>query len=455
MASKKRKLVVRLEPRDQFRGFLESSARWSVLAAHRRAGKTVGVVQKLIKHALTHSRPGPPLRYAYLAPTRDQAKDIAWQYLKDYTNKIPGAVPNEADLRITFSNCAQKNGAQIRLYSGENYERMRGLYFDGVASDEDADIPPQAFTYVILPCLLDYTGWHVRMGTPKGRNSFYKALLKATADPASFALVLKASQTGIVAQADLQTIREQMVSQMGPELGEAAYRQEMECDFSVGRPGAVYARRVDEARLGGRVLDFEWDRGELTWTTWDLGSPKNTRCIYWQFVGREIHAIDHDDGGIEMDPARRVAHMAAKGYYYGGHFMPHDAAAQEKSGKNFKEQMEAAGLTGIQIVPRCRSEWPGVNKLNELLPRMVFHKTKCEFLLESWENYHVKQDTRDGTLTDILVDDWSAHDADAGRILGEAMLNGMLKGHSEVIRETREGVRRGRQKTASAGRYKR
>lgn len=453
MVKKKSKLVVRLEPREQFRDFLQSDARWSVLAAHRRAGKTVGVVQKLIKCALTHKRPGPPLRYAYLAPTRDQAKDIAWQYLKDYTNKIPGAVPNEADLRINFTNAAQANGAQIRLYSGENYERMRGLYFDGVASDEDADIPPQAFTYVILPCLLDYTGWHVRMGTPKGRNSFYKALLKARADPASFALVLKASETGIVAQADLDVILSQMVSQMGAEQGEAAYRQEMECDFSVGRPGAIYARQVDEARLGGRVIEFPWSREELTWTSWDLGSPKNTRCVYWQFVGREIHVIDHDDGGLEMMPAERVAHMKAKGYFYGGHFLPHDAAAQEKSGKNFQEQLKEAGLEGMIIVPRCRTEWPGVNKVHELLPRMVFHEKRCELLLESLENYHVKQDTKDGALTDRLVDDWSAHDADAVRMMGEAMLNGLVKGQGEVIREHRPASQR--QRVASSGGYKR
>lgn len=406
-----------------------------MLAAHRRAGKTVGVVQKLIKCALTHRRPGPMLRYAYLAPTRDQAKDIAWQYLKDYTKGIPGSVPNEADLKISFSNTAHPQGAQIRLYSGENYERMRGLYFDGVASDEDADIPPQAFTYVILPCLMDYTGWHVRMGTPKGRNAFYKALLAAQEDPESFALILRASETGIVPASELEIIRTQMISQMGREIGEAAYRQEMECDFSVARPGAVYASRVEEARLGGRVLDFEWERGEMTWTTWDLGSMKNTRCVYWQFVGREIHAIDHDDGGIEMEPAQRVAHMRAKRYHYGGHFFPHDAGAQEKSGKNFQQQMSEAGLENIEILPRCRSEWPGINKVLEMMPRMVFHKTKTVNLLESLENYHVKQDNRDGSLTNRLVDDWSAHDADAVRMLGEAALNGRLKGRSEIIRD--------------------
>lgn len=433
-------IKVRIEPRKQFREFLHSEKRWAVLVAHRRAGKTVAVVQKLIKCALTHKRPGPPLRYAYIAPTRDQAKDIAWQYLKDFTEKIPGTVPNEADLRIRFPN-----GASIRLYSGESYERMRGLYFDGVVSDEDADISPNAFTYVILPCLLDYDGWHTRIGTPKGRNSFYKAFLAAVKDPESYALMLKASESGILSAKALAGIRSQIT--------ELAYRQEMECDFSVGRPGAVYASLLDALRVAGRILDFPWDRSEQVFTFWDLGSPKNTRCIYVQFVGREIHVIDHDDGGEEMTPATRAAHMLSKGYPYGGHFMPHDAAAQEKGGKNFKEQMEHAGLQGIRIIPRCRTEWPGVNKAHEILPRCLFHESKTLGLVDSLENYHVKEDNKDGALTNRLVDDWSAHDSDAFRMLAEAMLNGMLRGHSEVVRETRP--ERGRQKKASAGRYSR
>jgi phage terminase large subunit len=449
----KQKLVVRIEPRSQFETFLRSKARWSVLAAHRRAGKTVAVVQKLILAAMTHTRPGPLLRYAYLAPTRDQAKDIAWQYLKDYTSKIPGVVPNESELRINFATVTHPQGAQIRLYSGENYERMRGLYFDGVASDEDADIPPQAFSYVILPCLLDYDGWHVRMGTPKGRNAFYKALLKAREDPESFSLVLKASETGILKEKDLETIRAQMIAQMGIDQGVAAYQQEMECDFSVGRVGALYARLIEESRLGGRVIDFPWDRSQLTWTTWDLGSPKNTRVVYWQFVGREIHAIDHDDGGKEMGPTERVAHMLAKPYHYAGHLLPHDARSQEKCGKSFQEQLSEAGLTGIQIIPRCIGEWPGVNKVCEMLPRMVFHRTNCEKLLDSLENYHVKEVAKDGSLTNILVDDWSAHDSDCVRMLAEAMMNDMVKGHSEVIREIRPISQR--QRTATAGRYTR
>jgi hypothetical protein len=224
-----------------------------------------------------------------------------------------------------------------------------------------------------------------------------------------------------------------------------------EC-FMAPVPGAIWAKFIDKAKAEGRVMDFPWDRSELVHTSWDLGSPKNTRCVYFQCVGREIHIIDHDTG-LDLEPAARVGWMKQKGYHFGSHFFPHDAAAQEKSGKNFEEQMRDAGLEGIVIVPRCREVWPGINKAAELLPRMVFHKTRCAKLLESLECYHTKEERTSGHLTSIPVHDWSSHDADAFRMLAEAMLNGLLKGQSEVIRDHRQPHQR--QKVASAGRYKR
>lgn len=222
-----------------------------------------------------------------------------------------------------------------------------------------------------------------------------------------------------------------------------------EC-FMAPVPGAIYSRFIDKAKAEGRVINFPWERSELVFTSWDLGSPTNTRAVYFQLVGREIHIIDHDTG-LDYAPAERVAHMLAKGYPYGGHFFPHDATAQEKSGLNFEQQMRKAGLENIRIVPRCADVWPGINKAGELLPRMVFHKNKCASLLESLECYHTKQERASGHQTSVPVHDWSSHDADAFRMLAEAMMNGMLKGHAEVIRETRAGHHR--QKKASAGRY--
>lgn len=405
---------INIKPRSHFREFIESQKRWAVLVAHRRAGKTVAVVQKLLKCALTHTRKGPPLRYGYIAPTRDQAKDIAWPYLKDYAGKIPNSVVNESELRISLFN-----GSTIRLYSGENYERMRGLYFDGIVSDEDADIPPQAFDYVILPCLLDYSGWHTRIGTPKGRNAFFTAYKDALQDDDSFTLMLKASESGILSEDALKAMRSKLTDE--------AYRQEMECDFTVGRPGAIYARLIEKARDEGRIARVPI-ADTLIHTSWDLGAPENTTVWYWQVVGREVRIIDCDVGFVGDETlTQRVGRMMAKGYSFGYHFLPHDGSAKDKKGRTFVQDLTDAGLTSIRVLPRTADIWTGINGMKGLFPSLVFRSPECDDGLEALEAYHTKEVNAGKIISNQPVHDWSSHTADALRYMGEAFQAGLVK----------------------------
>lgn len=217
-----RTTTIVIRPRNAFREFIKTTKRWCCLVVHRRGGKTYSSLQKLLKRALEHKRKGPPTRYAYIAPTQAQAKDIAWGYLKSFTAKIPGAVPNETELKITFAD-----GMTIRLYSGENYERMRGLYFDGVVIDEPEDIDPIAWPSVIRPCLSDYKGWAIWIGTIKGKLGQWQRLQDAKKNPDWFAMLLKASESGIIPDDELQDLQ----NSMHPDI----YAQEYECDPRVAR----------------------------------------------------------------------------------------------------------------------------------------------------------------------------------------------------------------------------
>ena len=140
--------------------------RFNVLVAHRRFGKTVWAVNELIDQCLRCPKPDP--RYAYIAPFFNQAKDIAWEYLKRYTAPIPGATPNESELRVDLPG-----GRRIRLYGADNADRMRGIYLDGVVLDEPAQMEPRVWSEIIRPALADREGWAVFIGTPMGRNAFH------------------------------------------------------------------------------------------------------------------------------------------------------------------------------------------------------------------------------------------------------------------------------------------
>src|SRR5271157_1087400 len=73
------------QPRAAFAPFHSRRQRWSSLVCHRRAGKTVACVADLVDAALRLKKPNP--RFAYIAPYFSQAKDVAWVYLKDMTDR--------------------------------------------------------------------------------------------------------------------------------------------------------------------------------------------------------------------------------------------------------------------------------------------------------------------------------------------------------------------------------
>jgi len=101
-------------PRDQMRAYHRRTERWACIVAHRRYGKTVGVVNDLIRTAMTSNK--PDTRCAYIAPFYSQAKAIAWDYAKFYSAPIPGIRVNESELRIDYPN-----GSRLRLFGAANY----------------------------------------------------------------------------------------------------------------------------------------------------------------------------------------------------------------------------------------------------------------------------------------------------------------------------------------------
>jgi hypothetical protein len=134
-------ITIPYTPRPQFRAYHARKERFAKIVAHRRFGKTVGCINDEIRAALSNTRSDPPPRYAYVAPTFTQAKDIAWQYLKTYSAPVPRLRVSESELFVEYPN-----RARIRLYGADNYDRMRGLYFDGVTIDEPAQIRRKAAT---------------------------------------------------------------------------------------------------------------------------------------------------------------------------------------------------------------------------------------------------------------------------------------------------------------------
>ncbi len=150
------------------------------------------MINHLIRSALLTKAKNP--RFAYIAPTFKQAKAIAWDYVKQFTAKIPYTKFNETELRVDLPN-----GSRITLLGSENSDGLRGIYLDGCVIDEYANVSEKLFPEIIRPALSDRKGYCVFIGTPAGmNNNFYDLYQHAQGAEDWFNYKAKASETKIV-----------------------------------------------------------------------------------------------------------------------------------------------------------------------------------------------------------------------------------------------------------------
>jgi phage terminase large subunit len=400
--------VVRIEipyaPRKIFQAFHDRPQRWGVIVAHRRAGKTVACINELIKCALECAKENP--RFAYVAPFYTQAKDVAWTYLRKFTDVIPDARPHESELRVDLPN-----GGRVRLYGADNYDRLRGGYFDGIVLDEYADMDPRAYSEVIRPALSDRQGWAVFIGTPKGRNSFWDIYDRATKDSDWYTAMLKASITGILPQSELDDARKGMT--------EDQYAQEYECSFQAAIQGAYYGREMVNAENDKRIGRVPWEPQLKVTTAWDLGIGDATSIWFAQCVGKEVRIIDHvESSGVGLDWYASELQRGARGsYVYNEHILPHDAEVKELgTGRSRVETLQSLGMSNIRVLPNQRVE-DGINAGRLLIPKCWFDETKCKRGIEALRQYRTDWDEERKVFSNKPLHDWTSHAADAWRYL--------------------------------------
>ena len=393
-------IVIPYRPRQAFLPLHRRQQRFAIGVAHRRAGKTVACINELIRGALTSTRPQP--RFAYIAPLFVQAKDIAWEYLKQYSRAIDGVKFHESELRVDYSN-----GGRVRLYGADNPERLRGLYLDGVVLDEYAQMSPRLWAEVVRPILADRQGWAIFIGTPMGRNAFCQLYEQAQTDPSWFTFCLKASATGILPLDELAAARRSMTDDQ--------YDQEFECSFQAAVQGAYYGDIINRLEQQGALCGLSYHPDQPVHTAWDLGLNDSTAIWLYQQCGGGLAMIDYlEASGTGLD--YYVSQLAAKPYRYGEHLLPHDAAVRELgTGRSRIETLQHMGVKG-RIVAKLSLQ-DGINAVRLLLPQCRFDRTRCARGIEALRQYRRDWDDKGQTFRVNPLHDWASHAADAFRYL--------------------------------------
>lgn len=164
-----------------------SKARFKVVAAGRRFGKShlaaaalaVAAFEEINSRGYKITQEHPVY---YIAPTFEQAKRVIWPKLREMLGYvatggyISGENTNDGWLELV-------NGHRIYIRGTDNPDSLRGISPAFIVMDEYADMKPSVWHEIIEPALMDVEAGALFIGTPKGKNHFYKMFKGALEHP--------------------------------------------------------------------------------------------------------------------------------------------------------------------------------------------------------------------------------------------------------------------------------
>lgn len=164
-----------------------SPARFKVVAAGRRFGKShlaaaalaVAAFEEVNSRGYKITQEHPVY---YIAPTFEQAKRVIWPKLREMLGYaqtggfIAGENTNDGWIELV-------NGHRIYIRGTDNPDSLRGISPAFIVMDEYADMKPSVWHEIIEPALMDVEAGALFIGTPKGKNHFYKMFKGALEHP--------------------------------------------------------------------------------------------------------------------------------------------------------------------------------------------------------------------------------------------------------------------------------
>lgn len=191
----------------------KSEARFKVISAGRRFGKSRLAAWVLLIKALQSKSKD----VFYVGPTFQQSKDIMWGMLKELgRDVIKAAHENTAVLTLI-------NDRKIYLKGSDRPDTLRGVGLEYVVLDEYASMKPEVWEMILRPTLADVKGGAMFIGTPAGKNHFYKLFLEAQENEDWEAFQFNSTDNPLLDPKEIQAAKSSMSTQ--------AFRQEFEATF--------------------------------------------------------------------------------------------------------------------------------------------------------------------------------------------------------------------------------
>lgn len=333
--------------------------RFRVLCWGRRAGKTELAIDQIKARLVI-----PNSKVVYVAPTFQQARDIAWEKLRKDLSEA--GKPNEARLEIDLVN-----GSKVALKGWEAIETLRGQHFDLIVLDEVAMFRSFWTNWheVIRPTLTDTKGEAMFISTPKGFNHFYD-LFNLQAKDNDF-------KSFHASTYDNPFIPKEEIDKAKQELTEDRFAQEYLADFRKSE-GLVYKefnrfRHVfkETPKEGTIVKTFGGHDFGTTNPCATITIKKDKWANYW--VVDEYYKTGTTD-------AQQADYIAA---------LKWDECYPDPESASGILELKSRGVNVRDVVKNKDSIRNGINTIRELFNtnRLRIHES-CQNLIWELESYH-------------------------------------------------------------------
>jgi predicted phage terminase large subunit-like protein len=374
------------------------TARFGVLAAGRRWGKTRLGVAKCIVEAVK-----VPGGYFWVTPEYGLAEE-GWDILKEFSFRFPRGFYKieEQHLRVRFGD---HGWVQIKsTHRGADVVRSRGLR--GAVLDEAGLLRPDVWP-TLRPALADLQGWAFFIGTPKGRNWFFRLFQRAEDRKGWVRFQRSSHDNPRLTDEEIAEIREEVMAfGLSPS-------QEIDAVFE-GRAGAIFAEETFRHWWPGESKE---DRGLYLLNLPDEEEPKkvapedcwrfqtvdtaSSEKDYASFFVLSTWAVTPDRDLILLDRFRKHAsttkHLAILRREFQKHRPSYVGVENAHVGIAL---VQAAIRAGLPIKP-IRAERDKVSRARVAQARYdvgkVYHPARAEWLGE-WEEELL--DFPDGTNDD-------------------------------------------------------
>tara|TARA_Y100000310_G_scaffold314525_1_gene363985 strand:+ start:1744 stop:3126 length:1383 start_codon:yes stop_codon:yes gene_type:complete len=261
-----------LIPHSKQEEIIRNEARFKVIRAGRRSGKTLCEIEMMLYKAVMNKN----RNVFFISPTQKQARSIVWEELKARLGKVGEA--NESRLEMKLPT---KDGGHSTIFVGgwENRENFRGLRADHITFDE-VDTCKDFFIgwqEIFRPALLDGSGTADFIGTPKKENPNLRRLEKEVDDEWA-CFHFKTEDNPHIPLKDILKARK--------ELDKDTFQQEMLAEY-VEDSGALfkYTALVD-------MFSNTVEKSNSKYLTVDIAEDGSDKTIFTFWNGLEVYKLD-------------------------------------------------------------------------------------------------------------------------------------------------------------------